>query len=227
MNSPAQRHLERTSAAQTAASHVRSATLICERMRLKLASDYQRLKSIQSIERKVAVKRALLPDYADYVAGVLEGGPGAQDDVLMTVMVWRIDTGDYPGALALAAYALRYGLTLPDPYQRTTATLITEDIAEAALAAVGTVPLDVLRRLAELTEAHDMPDPVRAKLHKALGWALQADDPATALIHWRRALELHERCGVKKDIERLERVLTETMTNRQDECVPPPRGAGE
>ncbi len=31
--------------------------------------------------------------------GVLEQGKGAQDDILMTVMLWRLDTGDIAGAL--------------------------------------------------------------------------------------------------------------------------------
>lgn len=37
--------------------------------------------------------------------GVLEQGKGAQDDILMTVMLWRLDTGDIAGALEIARYA--------------------------------------------------------------------------------------------------------------------------
>ncbi|MDY8569877.1 phage terminase small subunit, partial [Escherichia coli] len=35
------------------------------------------------------------------------------DDILMTVMLWRLDTGDIAGALEIARYALKYGLTMP------------------------------------------------------------------------------------------------------------------
>ncbi|KAG0311480.1 hypothetical protein BGZ97_011853 [Linnemannia gamsii] len=195
--------------AQTAATADTRADVSHYKLMLaKLATDRQRLKTIQSITRKVEVKRELLPDYEAYVTGALESAPGVQDEVLITVMVWRIDAGDYVGALTIAEYALKKGLTLPDPYERTLATFVTEQIAEAALSEGESFDLTLLTQLAALTERHDMPDPVRAKLHKALGMVLQASDPDHALAHYRHALTLAPRCGVKKEIERLERQLT-------------------
>lgn len=213
MKTPAQAHFERISAAQAAASAAPGESLAgasrYELMLSKLAIDRHRLKSVQSIERKIAVKREVLPEYADYVAGALEGGRGGQDDVLVTVMVWRIDVGDYAGALEIAAYALKHGLTLPDQYDRTLATVIAEEFAESALIvlkAEGKFDVDQLQQVAELTESYDMPDQARAKLYKALGYAVQSD-PAAALPYLRRALALFDRVGVKKDIERLEKAL--------------------
>lgn len=215
MRSLARAHYERAVAA-LAATEADAASLppahasAYELMLATLAEDRRRLKAIQSVERKIEAKRQMLPQYAAWVQGVLEGGSGRQDDVLMTVMVWRIDTGDHEGALAIAEYALRHGLTLPDQYQRDTATVIAEEIAEQALTALTTgqaVSASVLERAAALTEGRDMPDEARAKLHKALGLALQGEQPARALEHFRRALRLHERVGVKKEIERLEREL--------------------
>jgi hypothetical protein len=54
-----------------------------------------------------------------------------------------------------------------------------------------------------------MPDQVRAKLHFAIGrhLAKAGTDDATALDHLRRAVELHDKVGAKKDIEQLERKL--------------------
>jgi hypothetical protein len=215
MKSPAQRHMERASAHDTdlPGRPSRHASL----MAAKLATDQQRLKLIQSIERKLAIKKEILPDYEDYIAGVLEGQSGRQDDVLVTVMIWHIDTGAYSAALDIAAYALTHDLILPMHYVRTLATLITEEIAEAALAGKA-ISIDELMTLFDLVAHRDMPDPVRAKLHKALGWALQDTDPETALMHLRRALCLHPRCGVKKEIDRLER---EQMTQ-----APRQNGAG-
>lgn len=181
-----------------------------ELMLAALTEDRRRLREIQSIERKISVKRELLPAYADYCAGVLSAGRGAQDDVLLTVMVWRLDTGDWPGALDVAAYALSHGMIMPDQYQRTTACVVAEELADQALTALGSdQPFDIssLQRCLDLTACHDMPDEVRAKLHKALGLALRENHPGVALEHLRRALALHERVGVKKDIERLEREL--------------------
>lgn len=217
MKSPAQRHYERVSAEQAAASAAPGGSLAgasaYELMLAKLASDRRRLKSIASIERKIEVKRAeLLPDYVDYVAGALAGGRGAQDDVLTTIMIWRVDAGDFAGALDIARYAIAHRMTLPDQYDRPLATAIAEEFAEAALAAFkrGDALVDMsgaqLAEVAQLTASADMHDQVRAKLHKALGYvAEQSSDSAAALEHLRRALELDSRAGVKQDIVRLEK----------------------
>ncbi|MFM0644992.1 phage terminase small subunit [Paraburkholderia bryophila] len=212
MKSPAQRHYERVSAEQAAASAAPGESLAgasaYELMLAKLAADRRRLKAIQSIERKIDVKRAeLLPEYVDYVAGALRGGRGAQDDVLTTVMIWRVDAGDFSGALDIARYAIAHRMTLPDQYDRPLATAIAEEFAQAALAAFklgDTFDADQLAEVMTLTSAADMHDQVRAKLHKALGKALQDSDRAAALDHLRRALQLDERAGVKQDIARLE-----------------------
>ena len=216
MKSPAQRHYERVSAELAAASAAPGESLAgasaYELMLAKLATDRRRLKAIQSIERKIDVKRAeLLPEYVDYVAGALSGGRGAQDDVLTTVMIWRVDAGDFAGALDIARYALAHRMTLPDQYDRPLATAIAEEFAQAALAAFklgDTFDADQLAEVMTLTGAADMHDQVRAKLHKALGKALQESDKTAALDHLRRALQLDERAGVKLDIARLETELS-------------------
>ncbi|ECC9504213.1 phage terminase small subunit, partial [Escherichia coli] len=120
MTSPAQRHMMRVSAAMTAqreAAPLRHAT-VYEQMLVKLAADQRTLKAIYSKELKAAKKRELLPFWLPWVNGVLEQGKGAQDDILMTVMLWRLDTGDIAGALEIARYALKYGLTMPGKHRR-------------------------------------------------------------------------------------------------------------
>lgn len=219
----ARRHWERSTAAAASAAAGAGEPINASAYELQLAKLYEdkrRLKDVQSIERKIDIKRQILPDYSPWIEGVLEAGRGGQDAVLMTVMVWRIDTGDHYGALQIAAYALEHDLALPDQYQRTAGTLIAEEIADQALQAFGTggaFDVNVLEITEQLTRGQDMPDEVRAKLHKALGLAItgqiSTDAPSAAcralapqaLEHLRRALQLHDRVGVKKDIERLER----------------------
>ena len=88
-----------------------------------------------------------------------------------------------------------------------------------------------------------MPDQVRAKLHKAMGLhlvrtATAADDNpetvpagaakaarAAALDHLRRALALNDKCGVKKDIERLERELKKATEAEPAAPAPAPAPA--
>ncbi|EIU1687354.1 terminase [Pseudomonas aeruginosa] len=188
----------------------------------QLHQHHQQLKGIQSTQGKEELKAKLLPDYAPYVAGVLASGQGAQDEVLTTVMVWRLDAGDYQGGLDIAAYVIEHGLTMPDRFARTTGCLVAEEVAEAALKALkagGTFDLGILAEADRLTAGQDMPDEVRAKLMLALGRVAAAqvdpEKPNTADVHslevarhfLTRALELHDKCGGKRDLELVDRQL--------------------
>lgn len=220
MLSPARRHVLRQSAvdaSQRGGNPLRHATGY-ELMLLKLNEDKRKLKQVRSQERKAELKRQLLPDYAPWVAGVLAEGRGAQDAVLMTVMIWRLDAGDLSGALNIARYALRHKLATPESFTRPTPYLLAEDMAEAAMRAYTArqpVNGDHLLDTLELTAREDMPDQVRAKLHKITGYVLrELGEKGLALEHLKRALQLHSRCGVIKDIERLERQLRQEAADR-------------
>ena len=214
MTSPARRHFERVSAALAAADAGEAPMQgeAYELMQAALFEDYRLLKSTQSMERKAEIKREILPKYAEYVSGVLEAGQGAQDDVLMRVMLWRIDAGDLAGAIAIAKYAIKHGLTPPDQFERGTAAIIAEEVADQTLRQLDEEGADTTALLVHLVDVEaltrdaDMHDQIRAKLHKALGYACRAtgqlDD---AQHHLERALALNDRIGVKKDLERLER----------------------
>ncbi|ELQ8551572.1 terminase endonuclease subunit [Salmonella enterica] len=211
MTSPAQRHMMRVSASQAAQREqapLRHATAY-EQMLVKLADDRRTLKNIRSNERKAEKKRELLPFYAPWVAGVLTDGRGAQDDIVMTVMLWRLDAGDIAGALEIAPYALKYGLT--SDHRRTTPYMLVEEVALAAqrLRDAGeSVDLSWLQTTIDLTDGADVPDMVRARLHKVTGQTLRdAGMNAEALAQFQRAMQLDRNAGVRKEIERLERAL--------------------
>ncbi|WP_086127143.1 phage terminase small subunit, partial [Salmonella enterica] len=154
-------------------------------------------------------KRELLPFYAPWVAGVLADGRGAQDDIVMTVMLWRLDAGDIAGALEIAPYALKYGLTTD--HRRTTPYMLVEEVALAALRlrdAGEFVDLSWLQATIDLTDGADVPDMVRARLHKVTGLTLRdVGQNAEALAQFQRAMQLDRNVGVRKEIERLERAL--------------------
>lgn len=232
MPTPAQAHFMRaTAAAETSAAAEDNPLALAtgyELMLHKLATDRRRLKEVQSMELKAELKRELLPEYVPYVEGVLAAGTGVQDDVLMTVLIWRIDAGDGRGAMEIARYAIAHQLSLPDQYQRTTSTLIAEEFADAAKRARdGGFPVDAtaLKDVLDLTLGQDMPDQVRAKLHKEIGLSLSlsvSDQPFTpevmaigtaALEHMKRAMELNDKVGIKKEIQKLERELKNATTS--------------
>ncbi|WP_405423558.1 phage terminase small subunit [Pantoea stewartii] len=178
-------------------------------MLLQLTEDRRRLKGIQSTVTKAQVKIEVLPKYAAWVEGVLSADGAQQDDVIMYVMLWRIDAGDYAGALTIGRHALKHGWVMPVG-KRNTATVLTEEMADAAKAAMlaGT-PFDayLLLQTLDAVEGEDMPDQSRARLHKSIGWVQTESNPVSALNHLKHALQLDEKCGVKKDIEQLERKL--------------------
>ena len=211
MTSPAQRHMMRVSASEAAQREkapLRHATAY-EQMLVKLAEDRRTLKNIRSNERKAEKKRELLPFYAPWVAGVLSDGRGAQDDIVMTVMLWRLDAGDIAGALEIAPYALKYGLT--SDHRRTTPYMLVEEVALAAqrLRDAGEpVDLALLLTTIDLTDSADVPDMVRARLHKVTGLTLRdAGQGAEALAQFQRAMQLDRNGGVRKAKEQLDRAL--------------------
>lgn len=213
MTSPAQRHRERMLAQATAATSdhgtAQPSGSAYELMLAKLAEDKRALKGIQSIEKKIELKRQRLPEYSAWIEGKLMAETLAQDDVLATIMIWRIDTGDIDRALDIAEPMLANGLKLPEHYQRDLATTVVEEIADRANSKDGgNVTAANLLRVDALTEGRDMPDEVRSKLHKALGLSLREQSPPQALEHLQRALQLNARAGVKAEITKLEKQLT-------------------
>lgn len=207
-------------AAKTAPQQSMAGATAYEHQLNQLLQDRLRLKAIQSNEGKAALKAQLLPEYTPYVEGVLAAGNGAQDDVMTTVMVWRVDVEDYSGALDIADYVLKHKLIMPDRFERTTGCLVAEEIATAALKAQkvnGSFDLSILHRTVELTDAEDMPDQARAKLYLATGRAtldgITAEEPGqpgqiqAGIDLLKRAIELHDGCGGKKDLDGAERLL--------------------
>lgn len=225
---PAQHHYEKAMAKksekQNAAGNLKKGSAY-KLMMAKLHSDIQRLKDIQSIESKVRVKATILPDYQAWVDGVLESGQGAQDEVLMTILVWNIDAGHYEEALRIAAYALKHNLVMPDQYSRNLATVLLDEIPPALMKKKPETPedlekaLSILEQTEALTAVHDAPDQARTKLCKALALTLlkkngEGDitpetrpDALNAKTYLERACELDERSGVKSELKRLEKRL--------------------
>lgn len=224
MASPAQLHRIRVLAAQASASDSAAPVVvggIQGQMLAKLTQDARRLHDIQSIERKIALKRELLPDYQAYIDGVLEGDGGQPDEIIPTVMLWHLDAGKYERGLDMAAYVMRHDLPMPERLKRNTATILLDEVAGAVAAGAVSEPsaaIGILQRVAVLVDGQDAPDQARAKLHFAMGkmLALQAGDKPTgstvemvraAVAQLKRAVSLHEGIGAKKLIEQLERKI--------------------
>lgn len=200
--------------------------LFVARTRHQLDEHRRQLKAIQSVERKIELKREILPLYADWIQGVFAapgGGPrGLHDEITVAVMVWCFDIGAFEEALPIAEYVLRYGLTLPGNFKSSVPVFLVDTVADAAIKAyraggetATAFPAGVLVAIEDLVVDEDMHDQCRAKLEKAIGAALlhgATDDDLVArqqqtLKRYVRALELDDGVGVKKDIEQLRSAL--------------------
>jgi hypothetical protein len=207
------RHFERTVAAREATAAVTAAPgasvpgTLGERMLTLLRMHQAKFDGIMSLATKIEAKREALPDYEAYVDGVLASGSAAQDDVLVWVMLWRLDVGDFDGALEIAAHAIRHGLSMPFNFARDVPTTLVESIANAAVVDPEHASPEPLRAALALTADRDMHDQVRAKAHKALGLILSATDKPAALDHFEAALKLDPKCGVKTARDKLRKEL--------------------
>ena len=215
--SPAQIHLRTISAALAHAAENEDLSDFTEyeKMCRVLARHRKDLKQIQSTKLKADFKRKILPDYLPWIEGALSAGTGKQDIVVMTWCVWAIDCEEYHLALQIAEYAIFHDLRLPEPFTRTLGTMIAEEFADKAKAAMAAnQPFEVayLERAQSLTEPIDMPDESRARLLRELGLLLVLKNPEQALECLERALGLNQAIGVKGEIKKLRKQL-----NKADE----------
>jgi HPt (histidine-containing phosphotransfer) domain-containing protein len=207
----------------------RAATAAAAQIAMRLAHDLRRLKQIKGISLKIAAKREMLPEYDAWIQGLLTGaaqaGAGASGDVLPTIMVWRIDVGDFASAMPLIEHVLRHNVPMPQRYERDAATLIVEEVSEAAIkaqAADEPFDLGILEQIELLTAEVDMHDQVRAKLMKAIGFELDRTARAAAeagtdadvlsllcrsLVALKGAQKLNDRVGVKTTIRSVEKAI--------------------
>lgn len=218
MLTPAQRHFQKVMAERRGQADEESdiQRTAHEQILHRLRMDLSRLSGVQSEETKAEMKKSMLPEYEGWIEGTLDGDSGRQDEVITRLMVWAIDCRDYALAMRLGRYVVRHGLTLPDNFNRTAATFLTEEMSKPLLTLAAadadadlSAGVAVLDEVAEIVTGSDMPDVVRAKLCKARALARRGATDITAkaeaLALFREALTRNPNAGVKKEIATLAR----------------------
>lgn len=226
MLSPARRHRLKTLAAKEAAKAdefggVRPDASVYQLQLTELKNDIHVLRSIQSQEKRAEAKKELIPKHMPYVDGVIKSGAKVeQDEVITTIMLWCFDCGLFDQGLSLAEYALQNALKMPDSFSRSTATVIVEEIGNAARVAHKAgedFSLETLEKAFELTAEYDMPDEVRAKLYVGLGRSsFNKESYRAAVSYFETALKLHENCGCKQELQKAKKLLTEQHVEDQE-----------
>jgi hypothetical protein len=138
MLTPAQKHFQKVMAERHGKTDEQSDTARTahEQIMHRLRMDQSALKRVQSDQAKAAMKRQLLPHYEGWIEGTLDGDSGRQDEVIVTLMVWAIDAGDYALAARIGRYVVAHGLLMPDRFNRTAATVLVDEICDPILVQV-------------------------------------------------------------------------------------------
>lgn len=210
-------HFDQSNAAEATADNIDlNALSVYQRLYKSLKDDKAILKNIASIQDKIKAKAAMIPNYSDWIQGVIDTGRAAEDDqVTPTLLVWMIDTGALDQAMPLAQLAIETQMASTDEYSRTMPEIIIEQMAEQ-ISAGSDISLTNLQTLIDWVTAkadnglhiNNMPDQIRAKLLKAAGErAEEQEEIEHAIALYEQALAYNERCGVKKRLDALKKQL--------------------
>lgn len=178
---------------------------------LKFWNDWQSLEGIQSQAKKNELKADFLPYYKPWIEGVLAAGVSGQNDMLVRLMIWALDTHDFATATNIAEFALLNDMAMPEQFNRDIATFYAEQFATEVIGNTedSSEYAELLAKAIEITNPHDIVDPARAKLYRAYGNALKADKPSEAITAYEKAIALDKSVGAKTDLAKLKSATAE------------------
>jgi hypothetical protein len=200
MLTPAQRHFQKVMAERRGQADEESdiQRTAHEQILHRLRMDLSRLSGVQSEETKAEMKKSMLPEYEGWIEGTLDGDSGRQDEVITRLMVWAIDCRDYALALRLGRYVVRHGLTLPDNFNRTAATFLTEEMSKPLLTlAAADADADLSSGIAVLDEVAELSPTVICRMWCAPSCARPVRLPAVVRLI-SRPKRKRWRCSVRR-----------------------------
>lgn len=211
-----------------------SPATVTQRIELRLSNQLDQLSHIKGVDLKVTKKKEWYPDYLGFIEGSIAASPAPQNDALLHLMVWAIDVGDLNTAAKIGQFAVLNNMVMPGKYKRSVAELLTENCAEALIAdpVLAQQSVELIQRIIDVGYGQDMVNEARAKIYKAQGFALMESQPSEALRAFQTAYRLHDKVGVKKDMDKLERLVKrqvpesslDTPSGSQDVTTTAPAG---
>lgn len=186
-------------------------------LELKFFNDYEQIKSLQSKTTRNERKAAALPEYTPYIEGVLASGVSPQNDMLLILMVWALDTQALALATDIAQFALLNNMTMPEPFSRDVATVFAEQFADEIIKNDAKADDGLVKKAIDVVTDSDMPDEVRAKLYRAYGLVVALHSKADAISAYEMALKLDPQVGCKTDLARLKKDELQKDEQQKDE----------
>ncbi|MFK3970191.1 phage terminase small subunit [Pseudomonas sp. NPDC087358] len=166
-----------------------------------LAVDLERIAAIKPHELRQQLKRdELLPKYQEYVQRYRDSGLSFPNSVLVYVLIWLFDTGEFDKGLELADFAMSQGQPLPERFNRDIPTFVADEVitwAEAEYKAGRSPEPYVSSLLPRVDGEWKLYERIPARYHKVLGiMAMDAKDWRTAIARFERAEALYSSIGV-------------------------------
>lgn len=176
---------------------------------MRLQHDKQRLSALESIEKKITLKKELYEAYLPWISGILEKNDGSDDVILQTVFIWLLDISEFAQAYPMANYLIEHQIAL-EGFNVSTAGFIARSLSNDIIKNEGDIDRKLIEQYERLIAGLDYPDALQAQWEKALGLVAQKnEDFSTALRHFNRALVLDENSGVKKLINKVEKAAAQ------------------
>ncbi|MDO4427156.1 MAG: phage terminase small subunit [Moraxella sp.] len=185
-------------------------------LELKFFNDQEQLNAISSRIARNEKKAALLKSYIPYIEGVLAAGVSPQNDLLLVLMVWLLDTQGLALATDIAQFALLNDMVMPEPFSRDVACVFAEQFSEEVIKNAATPSPETAKRALDLVSDYDMPDEVRAKLYRAYGLSVLDVDKQAAISAYETALKLDASVGVKNELARLKKSMGAAFVDEVD-----------
>lgn len=224
MLTPAQIHRQKSLAAQSLPTEQPSTNAP---LLMQLVDHKREIGSTQSIETRTQKKREFLPLYAGFLDGVLDAGKGLSEDdttLLQELYIWVIDTFDLTRILPLYEYMTEHNIGTPERINRNLSAFTVEELGTVGLSrmksgiAVTKEELSLCNGLTILTQDKDMNDKARATWLKFVGLSMAVlEQYPAAADTLRRADALCDAIGVKGEIKRLDKIITDLAKSQNTE----------
>jgi len=190
-------------------------------MEVALAGDLDRLHQLNSLDQRQQLKRSeLLPKYQDYVTRYRESGLNFPNQVLVYVLIWLFDTGEFVAGHELADFAMSQGQELPERFRRDIPTFVADAVIEWAEAEerAGRSPEPYVTDLLPRVDGEwKLFERIPARYHRLLGLlAMSRKDWAAAVTHLERAEVLYPEIRVETRLKGARKALAKQQAQSSD-----------
>lgn len=187
-----------------------------------LAVDLERISAINSREARQQLKRdELLPKYQEYVQRYRDSGLSFPNSVLVYVLIWLFDTGEFDKGLELADFAMSQGQALPERFNRDIPTFVADEViewAEAEYKAGRSPEPYVSNLLPQVDGVWSLFERIPARYHKQLGiLAMDRKEWAISITHFERAETLYDGIGVGTRLAGARKALAKELAEKAAE----------